>query len=149
MIFAMAKINFATCLDSFIIVSGGPACSSLNLFALSLSCFRYSLPSCTELGGRLSLQTATMLATIVMICVMFSPTVDEGVGLRCRGRSERSAVEERKKADKGLSFLTRARTDKARMKRMSLWSRASPTVKTNRTDEKEIETSMHEQPWQD
>jgi hypothetical protein len=79
---AIAKIDFATCLDSFIIVSGGPAWSSLNLFALSLSCFRCSLPCCTELGGRLSLQTATMLATIVMICVMFSPRVAGGVGLR-------------------------------------------------------------------
>ena len=68
MMLAIAKIDFAACLDSFMIVSGGPTWSSLSLFALSLSCFKCSLPCCRELKGRLSLQTATMLTTIVMIC---------------------------------------------------------------------------------
>ena len=54
-----------------------------------------------------------------------------------------------KKADEGLFSLTRARTDKARVKRMSSWSPASSAVETNRTDKKEIEASIHEQPWQD
>jgi hypothetical protein len=40
------------------------------------------LPCCAEAAGTLSLQTATMLDTMVMICVIFSFRVGEGVGLR-------------------------------------------------------------------
>jgi len=64
--FAIAKLDFAmTCRDSF--VTSGRAWTSLSLFACSLSSRKMSLPCCAVAGGRLSLQTATMLDTIVMI----------------------------------------------------------------------------------
>jgi hypothetical protein len=81
MALATAKLDLAIiCLDSF--VTSGIACTSLNLFACSLSSRRISLPCCADAGGRLSLQTATMLDTMVMIWVMFSLSVGEGVGAR-------------------------------------------------------------------
>lgn len=79
--FAIAKLDLAiVCLESF--VTSGNACTSLNLYACSSSPFRISFPCFAEAGGRLSLQTATILDTIVMICVRFSLSVAEGVGLR-------------------------------------------------------------------
>ena len=79
--FATAKLDLAIiCLDSF--VTSGSACTSLSLFACSPSSRRISLPCAADAGGRLSLHTATMLDTMVMICVMFSFRVGEGVGLR-------------------------------------------------------------------
>ena len=81
MAFAIAKLLLAmTCLDSF--VNSGIACTSLSLFACSLSSRRMSFPCWADAGGRLSLQTATILDTMVMICVRFSFRVGEGVGLR-------------------------------------------------------------------
>jgi len=81
MILAIAKLDFAiTCLLSF--VTSGKFCTSLSLFACSLNCLKNSLPCTALAGGKLSLQTATMLATIVIICVMFSDNVGGGVGLR-------------------------------------------------------------------
>ena len=58
------------------------AWTSLSLFAWSLSSRRISFPCCADAGERLSWQTATMLDTILMICVRFSLTVGEGVGER-------------------------------------------------------------------
>ena len=49
-------------------------------------------------------------------------------------------MEQRKEGGQTLKQAV-AGADKARMKRMPLWSRASFTVGTNRTDEKEIEAS--------
>lgn len=81
MALAMAKLDLAMiCRDSF--VTSGNACTSLSLLACSLSSRRVSLPCCEEAGGILSLQTATMLDTMVIICVKFSLSVGEGVGLR-------------------------------------------------------------------
>lgn len=40
------------------------------------------MPCCADAGGRLPLQTATMLDTIVMICVKFSFSVGAGIGVR-------------------------------------------------------------------
>ena len=66
MALATAKLDFAMiCRDSF--VTSGSACTSLSLFACSLSSRRMSLPCAADAGGKLSLQTATMLDTIVMI----------------------------------------------------------------------------------
>jgi hypothetical protein len=84
--FAIAKLDFAiTCLESF--VTSGNACTSLNLFAWSLNSLRISFPCWADAGGRLSLHTATILDTIVMICVRFSFSVGEGVGLRTPDRT--------------------------------------------------------------
>ncbi len=78
--FAMAKLDFAIiCRDSF--VTSGSACTSLSLFACSLSSCKISTPCSAESGGKLSLETATMLETIVMIWVRFSFKAGDGVGL--------------------------------------------------------------------
>lgn len=79
--FAIAKLDFAiTCRESF--VTSGSACTSLRRFACSLSSRRMSLPCAAVAGGRLSLHTATIEDTMVMICVRFSLSVGDGVGLR-------------------------------------------------------------------
>ena len=79
--FAIAKLDLAiTCRLS--LVTSGSACISLSLSACSLSSRKMSPPCRTWLAGRLSWQTATMLDTIVMICVRFSFSVGDGVGLR-------------------------------------------------------------------
>ena len=84
--FATAKLDLAMiCLDSF--VTSGIACTSLSLFACSLSSRRISFPCAADAGGRLSLHTATMLDTIVMICVRFSFSVGDGVGARTPERT--------------------------------------------------------------
>lgn len=84
--FAMAKLDFAMiCRDS--LVTSGSACTSLSLFACSLSSRRMSSPSFADPGGRLSLHTATMLETMVMIWVRFSLRLGEGVGLRTADRT--------------------------------------------------------------
>lgn len=84
--FATAKLDFAiTCRDSF--VTSGKLCTSLNLFAWSLSSLMISFPCWADTGGRLSLQTATILETMVMICVRFSFNVGDGVGLRTAERT--------------------------------------------------------------
>jgi hypothetical protein len=78
---AIAKLDFAiTCRLS--LVTSGSVCISLSWLACSLSSRRMSLPLRAWLAGRLSWQTATMLDTIVMICVKFSFSVGDGVGLR-------------------------------------------------------------------
>jgi hypothetical protein len=79
--FAIAKLDLAiTCRLS--LVTSGSACISLSLFAFSLSSRRMSPPCSAWLAGILSWHTATMLDTIVMICVKFSFSVGDGVGLR-------------------------------------------------------------------
>lgn len=79
--FAIAKLDLAiTCRLS--LVTSGNACISLSLSACSLNSRKMSAPCRAWLAGRLSWQTATMLDTIVMICVRFSFSVGEGVGLR-------------------------------------------------------------------
>lgn len=81
MALAIAKLDFAMiCRDSF--VTSGKACTSLSLFAWSLSSRRISLPCFEKATGILSLHTATILDTIVIICVRFSVNEGEGVGLR-------------------------------------------------------------------
>lgn len=78
--FATAKLDFAmTCRASFVT---SPACTSLSFVACSLSSRRMSVPCAALAAGRLSLHTATIDDTIVMICVRFSFSVGEGVGLR-------------------------------------------------------------------
>lgn len=78
---AIAKLDFAiACRDSFVI--SGIACISLNRLQCSLNSWRISLPSFNDEGGRLSLQTATMLDTMVMICVKFSFKLTDTTGLR-------------------------------------------------------------------
>lgn len=84
--FATAKLDFAMiCRDSF--VTSPRLCTSLSLFAWSLSSRRISWPCCAEAGGSDSLQTATMLDTIVIICVRFSFSDGAGVGLRTPERT--------------------------------------------------------------
>ena len=73
------------CRDSFVI--SGKDWTSLSLLACSTSSFKYSLPCCDDAGGRVSLQTATILDTMVMICVRFSLSVVGGVGLRTAERT--------------------------------------------------------------
>ena len=86
MALATAKLDFAIiCRDSF--VTSGRLCTSLNLFACSLNSLRISFPSCAEPGGKLSLQTATILDTIVIIWVRFSFKDGGGVGLRTPDRT--------------------------------------------------------------
>ncbi len=66
MAFAIAKLDFAiVCRDS--LVTSGNDCTSLNLLAWSSSSRSISLPCSEDTGGRLSLHTATMLETIVVI----------------------------------------------------------------------------------
>lgn len=84
--FATAKLDFAmTCRDSF--VTSRKFWTSLSLFACSLSSRKISFPSCADAGGKLSLHTATILDTIVMICVKFSFRAGGGVGLRTPDRT--------------------------------------------------------------
>ena len=79
--FATAKLDLAMiCLDSF--VTSGSACTSWSFLACSESCSKISAPCREVAGGRLPLQTATMLDTIVMICVRFSFRVGAGIGVR-------------------------------------------------------------------
>ena len=83
---AIAKLDFAmTWRDSFVI--SGSACTSLSLFACSLSSRRISSPCAPDAGGRLSLHTATILDTMVMICVRFSFRFGDGDGLRTAERT--------------------------------------------------------------
>lgn len=83
---AIAKLDFAIiCLDS--LVTSGRAWTSLSLLACSPSSRSVSFPCLADAGGRLSLHTATMLDTIVIICVRFSFNVGEGVGLRTPDRT--------------------------------------------------------------
>lgn len=78
---AMAKLDFAmTCLDSF--VASRMFCTSLRLFACSLSSCSICSPLPEEPEGKLSLQTATILETIVMICVKSSFRDGDWVALR-------------------------------------------------------------------
>lgn len=79
--FAMAKLDLAM-IWRLSLVTSGSACTSLSFWACSLSSRSVSLPCTADAGGRLSLHTATMLETIVMICVKFSLSVGDGVGLR-------------------------------------------------------------------
>jgi hypothetical protein len=79
-------IAFATAtLDSF--VTSGIASTSLSLFAYSTSSLKISLPCWAEADGRLLLQTATMLDTVVIICVRFSLGDGVGVGARTLDRT--------------------------------------------------------------
>lgn len=64
--FATAKLDLAmTCRDSF--VTSGSVCTSDSFRAWSPSSRSSSAPCFADAGGRLSLQTATILDTIVMI----------------------------------------------------------------------------------
>lgn len=80
MALAIEKLDLAIiCRDS--LVTSGSATISLSLFAWSPNSRKISFPCCTFAAGRLSLHTATILDTIVMICVKFSLSDGDGVGL--------------------------------------------------------------------
>ncbi len=80
--FAIAKLDLAiVCLDS--LVSSVRDCTSLSFSAWWLSSANSSCPCWAVIAGMLSLHTATMLDTIVIIWVMFSCKAEiEGVGFR-------------------------------------------------------------------
>jgi hypothetical protein len=78
--FINAFIAFATAKLNLAIIS----IVTSDIVWTPLSPREVSFPCCTDAGGGLSLQTATMLDTIMMICARFSLSVGEGVGARTR-----------------------------------------------------------------
>ena len=82
----MAKLDCAI-IPRASLVMDGIACTSLSLLQCSLNCSRILWPLGETDAGRLPLQRATMLETVVMIWVRFSVNSGDGVGDRTPART--------------------------------------------------------------
>ena len=79
-VFAIAKLDLATtCCDFF--VTSGSAYMPWSFLACSEGCSKILAPCCVEVAGILPLHMATMLDTIVMICIRFSFSINAGIGV--------------------------------------------------------------------